>query len=542
MVLSPLKLWENYDRSLLPLDVSEISSHETSVGKETRVYFNGEATAAGCTRIYARCVSPSSPTDKAVVVMLALEQNIDDVDLSRFVEKGWAAIAVDYAGDSFNRARFTIYPASLSFANYDKEKLFSEIENPQKTCWYIWTTVCMRAFTYAESIGYTKAAAVGVGFGATHVFKATAVSEFPVCAVSVFSPEFFPQSDNPDFLSISVSLDITGYAHLLKVPYLQLCCSNDPSLDKVNELCYISSEKDLLSLTTHIEKYKKELIYIAPRVDKVYTEEFASDLDFFISSYFDDKYRDNYSEYGIVPQVTFSVSGEENKMYFSVNCAEKPKKIELYVSHAIENPAFRNWRSIPVERVGESEYIGYTEVYSETKPVYGFASITTESGFTFSTQLIKKIPSSLKIVPSKIAKKRLIYDSDMGIDDFFCAESNTKPGMKEGPFGISGICASKGLCTYKLGDVVFSGSPDGVLQLLLFSPVTQNVTFTVTDGELFNTYSCTKSVSPDTDWTKIMLSISDLKSNEGTLTGWDKAIFLRIDANEEIIISSLLWV
>ena len=39
-----------------------------------------------------------------------------------------------------------------------------------------------------------------------------------------------------------------------------------------------------------------------------------------------------------------------------------------------------------------------------------------------------------------------------------------------------------------------------------------------------------------------MLQVSDLKSNEGYLSGWDKAILLRIDAEEEVLISSLLWV
>ena len=45
MVLSPQKLWESYDRSLMPLDVSEIYRGKTAFGEERRVYFNGEPSA-----------------------------------------------------------------------------------------------------------------------------------------------------------------------------------------------------------------------------------------------------------------------------------------------------------------------------------------------------------------------------------------------------------------------------------------------------------------------------------------------------------------
>ena len=319
-------------------------------------------------------------------------------------------------------------------------------------------------------------------------------------------------------------------SHMYKIPFFQICCSNDvdSSLDRISEL--------------NEQAAGKSLLYIAPRVAKSYTKEIQSNINLFFSEYLDNSVLNEEEKNIFAPSFDFSASGAEDKMYFSLKCSHKLKEVSLFVSHGITNPAYRNWRAVPLEKAGEDEYLGYTQVYSSDKTVYSFACLTTENGFIYSTPVLKKVPSSLKIKPTVITKRRLIYDSDMGVDDFFAAEEKFVPEVKEGPFSIGGISASKGLCTYKLGDVAFSGSRDSVLQLLMFSPVAQEVTFSVTDEEHFTTYSCKKFISPETDWTKIMLQVSDLKSNEGYLSGWDKAILLRIDAEEEVLISSLLWV
>ncbi|WP_251616119.1 hypothetical protein [Pumilibacter muris] len=530
MILSPKRLWENYDRSIMPLDTSVIRSFKTSFGTEKHVYYNGEATSLGCTRIYARLLLPENSSNKLVLAMLGADENIHDYDFSEFIKNGWAVLAVDYVGNAFERERFTIYPPSLGYANYNKNELYTIAEHPQKTCWYVWTTVCLRSFTFAESEGFSRVAALGVNLGGSTVIKAAALSDFPVCAASLFSPGFFPPSDDVDKLSERVSVSVDGYAHMYKIPFFQICCSNDvdSSLDRISEL--------------NEQAAGKSLLYIAPRVAKSYTKEIQSNINLFFSEYLDNSVLNEEEKNIFAPSFDFSASGAEDKMYFSLKCSHKLKEVSLFVSHGITNPAYRNWRAVPLEKAGEDEYLGYTQVYSSDKTVYSFACLTTENGFIYSTPVLKKVPSSLKIKPTVITKRRLIYDSDMGVDDFFAAEEKFVPEVKEGPFSIGGISASKGLCTYKLGDVAFSGSRDSVLQLLMFSPVAQEVTFSVTDEEHFTTYSCKKFISPETDWTKIMLQVSDLKSNEGYLSGWDKAILLRIDAEEEVLISSLLWV
>lgn len=571
MIMSPKRLWDNYDRNILPLDSSVISSSEKEQISEKQVYFNGEATAQGCTRIYARLCEPVNNADKKlVIIMTEPKKDIADIKYSDFTEHGLSVLAVDYAGDCFDKARFTLYPPSLGYGNYS-DNLYEIGEDPQKTCWYLWTTVLLRSITYAESLGYGKIALLGVGLGGSNVIKAAAITDLPLCGISLFSPGFFPQTEMQDSLSEKVCVSVNGYAHMLKIPFFQVCCSNDTdsSLDDISDL--------------YEQAAGKSLLYIAPRVTKSFTKDIKQDILYYIKHYLNfytyesvlktlDALEDQTDEevnngitnntgvdYNVIadteigkgefnrnniiaPAFNLSVSGAEDKMYFTLKCTADIKEVKLYISHGVLNPAYRNWRTLPVERVGEDEYICYTKVYSSDKPVYAFSSITTNDGFIYGSPVIKRIPSSLHIKPTVINKHRLIYESDMGTDDFFSIDESFIPEVKEGPFGIGGICAYKGLCTYKLGDVAFSGESDSVLQFLIYSPIAQNVTFYVTDEDNFNTYSCTKFLTPDTDWTKIMLSISDLKSSEGALSGWNKAILLRIDAQYEILISSLLWV
>ena len=92
MVVSPKNLWADYNRSEMPLDVTEICTFETPFGKEKHVYFNGETTAVGCTRIYARALLSSCNNDKIVIVMLSPEQDISSTDFLPLLEKGWSVL------------------------------------------------------------------------------------------------------------------------------------------------------------------------------------------------------------------------------------------------------------------------------------------------------------------------------------------------------------------------------------------------------------------------------------------------------------------
>ncbi|MDE6398859.1 MAG: hypothetical protein K2L51_06020, partial [Clostridiales bacterium] len=276
MVLSPKRLWETYDRSLLPLEVSEIARKQTENGTERRLYFNGEATALGCTRIFARLIASAQKTEKLIIILPEPEQDVCAADFSFLSDNGWDILIVDHAGNAFDHARYTIYPSALSFSDYNAQSLYKPVENPQKSCWYIWTTVALRAVTFAQSEGYTRVAMCGFGSGGASVLKTAAVTDYPVCALTFFSPGFFPESEDPELLGTNISMDVRGYAPLLKIPLLQLCCSNDTdaSLNEINEFTEQAAQSS-----------QKAALYIAPRVNKSLPKEMTANAVAFLSAY-----------------------------------------------------------------------------------------------------------------------------------------------------------------------------------------------------------------------------------------------------------------
>lgn len=70
------QLWRDYDPYALPLDET-ILSGEKHDGYETQdVYFNGEATTDGKSRIFARRYIPSSPNGAGVVLASETESSL----------------------------------------------------------------------------------------------------------------------------------------------------------------------------------------------------------------------------------------------------------------------------------------------------------------------------------------------------------------------------------------------------------------------------------------------------------------------------------
>ena len=88
MVITPLQLWKDYDRRILPLAESRISCFEKDGVKTSFIYFNGEASSDGVTRIYAKLVEPTEKTNRAVLVMDEIDCGVDMFDCSPYISRG----------------------------------------------------------------------------------------------------------------------------------------------------------------------------------------------------------------------------------------------------------------------------------------------------------------------------------------------------------------------------------------------------------------------------------------------------------------------
>ena len=106
-------LWKDYDPRNIPLDETVLITEYNEKYSVKHVYFNGEATGDGCTRIYARVYVPASiPSGAAVVLMNDIETPFDTTYTEMLLDCGYTVLVPDYAGKR-TEGRFTIYPRSL---------------------------------------------------------------------------------------------------------------------------------------------------------------------------------------------------------------------------------------------------------------------------------------------------------------------------------------------------------------------------------------------------------------------------------------------
>ena len=77
-----------------------------------------------------------------------------------------------------------------------------------------------------------------------------------------------------------------------------------------------------------------------------------------------------------------------------------------------------------------------------------------------------------------------------------------------------------------------STSPDGFKTS--FSDIINN--------DKYYTYKTRKFVSSFGEWSKVTVSANELKSEIGTMSGWDNAICITVNSEEKLLINSLLWI
>ncbi len=536
MVITPLQLWNNYDRTILPLNKSLISSSEENGIKTSYYYFNGEAASDGVTRIYAKLVEPSEKTDFAILVMDDVTRGVELFECGKYVSAGFAVLTVDYAGENPDSARYTIYPKSLSLGNafLHPEEINSIGESVKVSARYLWATDAMRSLTFLEELGYGKIAMIGVGDGGHQVYKTAFFENNLVCAAVKYSGTLSETGAelNEDELSFKTALSNISYVPYVKCPLLLQVTSNEQNsgFDEMNELFEALEERDTL-------------MAVSPRCDKM----IEPSQKYNISRFF--KAVKNGEKLPKTPSLSFK--GSEKNLYaeISVDTSAEITSVQLFVAYSQKVSAYRNWHSQTLEKIGENEFLAKIPVYSVTNPVYAFVNVSYENSLTVSSKTVTVIPQTLRVEPVAAPAIRRLYDNEMGTSDWIILQTEQSPNddatlsMENGPFDISGVtCSTNKMATLTLADSRFKGNSDSVLQLVIYSPESQTITFSATSALDFTTYYCQKQISPVDDWTRFSLSPQDFRSKDGMLQNLSNIITFEIDGESKFLVNSVLWV
>lgn len=514
-VISSQALWKEYDRKSLPLNVSVVSEKEENGAIVTRFYFSGAASPDGVTRVYARLVRPSAGVLPVVVVLGDL---YDSADSLTFDAGGRAVLYIDYSGRK-EAARFTLYPEGMRFAEpyYTPDTLKALPASPGKTCWYVWGTVVLRAMTYIESdpnLDASAAAVVGIGTGGAQVWKA-------LCTLSVRGGVIINERGGKlDDTGFKAGLDSVSYAGRITAPLLCLCCSNgdDLSIDQLSETIAAAAPECLLS--------------VRPRAFRGTNEKQRRSVEIFLDKIFGG---------GTLPaRPKLTARASEGALYCELASAAPVGDPRLYTAHSSEKPSLRNWQCVRMEKAGEGDYIARVGVTDASEPIRLFAIVETEDGLALSSELVEATPAAMGIAAAQLKKNRLIYDGDMGVDDWIGGDGD-EAETGEGPFGIGGVTAESALSTFKISDSAYSGEDGYVLQMLAYSEADQTVTVNAVtkSGEVYFTL---RELKTNDEWTKLSFNVTDFKSAEGSLDSWDKIAAISMLYGARVIVNSMLWV
>ena len=148
MIVSAVSLWKKFNLKT-PLGASEWGIDECKGVRLSHVSFSGHATDEGSVRIYARFMRPLGVEKSPVVLLLGdVGKTVDEELMWHFVDKGYAVLMPDYSGKTADDAEGvlrTLYPACLDYANYEKARGLTDMENlaADETAWFEWTYLAL---------------------------------------------------------------------------------------------------------------------------------------------------------------------------------------------------------------------------------------------------------------------------------------------------------------------------------------------------------------------------------------------------------------
>lgn len=557
-ILTPALVWEDFKIEHSP-ETELIAEYKNDGVTVTRFTLRGRSAKDGDVKIYCALARDESlGNTPGVFVVQDFLSGADETFITFLARKGFTALVFDLAGNVGDRGNRTVYPESLSYANYAncKDSLLSVKGSIKDTCWYEWGTVARYAFDYFISLPFvTEIGGIGTGEAATVLWHLASVEKRLKCAAFIkncgwlaYSGRFkfsgIPDADfGDDILKFVAGVEPQTYAAHITCPTMLLVPTNCRRFDVDRAYDTISRIKDgVYCLMDYSVKFREYVSH----------EEIKNCALFF------DKYLRNANVY--LPAKT-EISGETENGCLKITVSpdvEQLENVSLYVAEGVLDPALRSWREVKeFSKEGTDRYVFTYAPYFESGLVTFFARARYKNGATVATPVLcKKFTESEALVQYK---SNVIYSSrECETEGVFAAATSGVPAsididifpdnevsVKQGPCGINGITCVGGLLTFAVGAERYRPSDEARILLDVYVKEDSDLSVSV-----YTDYfgSCTEYVARvkirgGNIWHNVKLSRTDFKTAEGRpLKSFDAVHGLKIDAVGEYLINNVLWV
>lgn len=562
-ILTPLALWKDFHIDSTP--TFEIIEEKKAKGiLVSEIYVHGRKTSDGQVRIH--CVwarKAKADISPAVIIASDLKKGADRNFAVYLAGKGYVALAVDLGGkiseDPLEKGRYTVYPESLSYANFDETeentiKIKGEVT---ETRWYErgvalrYATAFLRAQKMVSDVG-----AIGV-FGAGNYLWYAAAAENFKCAVFIGNAGWkgykgiskFGDTPEPQFgdsaLKFLAGIDAQAYATHIKCPTLILSPTNsyDYDMDRASDTVSRINDKFYSALDYSVGGRQE--------VDNVCFNDCVNFLEEFLLKKGDGKSLPS------APSVKCGIK-DGNAVLEVIPDKRNLKSVCAFAAEEEVRPYLRSWKKINDLKEGkDGTYVFSYKPYCKSGKIFVFARALYENGSGVSSVVLCRNFAETETESS--GKERVLFSSQISEDitDFYdaeeCrgdifglkAEKGKTVSIGNGPMDMHGLSSKCGTLSFKINEQKYKPL-DG--SMFMFDVCVKSggnfYVKLITDyfGNKTEYVAAVKTFGGDI-WQNVKLELGNFKTKDGMgIKSYDKIEAMEFSADGEFLINNFLWV
>ena len=557
-ILTPSAVWKDFriDEQLTFETVEEEKRGDLAL---TRIYLNGRTVKDGTVKIYGVLVRNvnvlSSP---AILCVQDFRNGADEEFAVKLAEKGYAAFTIDVAGEYKDRKYHTVYPPSLSFANFDKEKYRDTVINEEinNTFWYEWGCAVKYALRFLKGQRFVSSVgAFGISGAATPLWYAVATEKDVACAVFVgnagwrgyngiykFTDAAEPQFDDDKFRYLA-AVDPQAYASHVSCPVYIIAPTNSAKFD---------ADRAYDTITRIDGKYYSAVDYSVGARNCAVNECFKSALVFMNRFLYG-----GAAKFPDAPVVKTELADGNIKIEVTPDRAGL-KKVMLYAAEGTLKPQYRSWLKVGEPVAEENGKLIYNyRPYAGSEMTSFFVRAAYADGFIAASPVVYRKFAEKGTGDYK--KFRILYSSRIADceSEFYPAAENLTPPygvdceegrgvkVKKGPMDMYGVSCPDGILTFKINAEKYR--PDDGMFLMLDAYGKREGYLTVKliadyFGKRTEYCAAVKMVGGDV-WQNVKIEQNKFKTPEGMiLKSYEKIEAIEFDFDGECVINNVLWV
>lgn len=595
-IISALTLWREFDLTH-PLDASvlrEVVDAETGLSYSV-VEYNGRATEDGKVRIFAYFARPAGNKRCPAILLLKEADKPLDVELMNyFVQKGYAVLMPDYSGNMqpapeqetvvkprglFAKAvtvveeteqpqeagERTVYPRSLSYANYGSARGMYDVEGMSaiNTCWFEWTYVALyslKFLRFREDVG--NIGTVGIRIGGEVAWKIM-LSGDVACGVTVNAAGWLSAKGTNRFFDNAqgnstderhryiAGVDSQSYAPFVKCPVLMLCALSDYEFD------YDRAYETYARIGSSSEVGGHAIVY-SPDSGACIGQEGLTDMELFLEKNLKGR------EVFIPDSLNIQVKEADGKLVVDVagDAEGIVKEMGICYAETAENirSIYREWQCVYKKNATDitDNKISHTIVPFKGAPcafVYAYAKYL--NGFKVTSRILCK--QFKNTAPNTDGNRMLFSGKDIDCfsvaqhEDYSIAsiflETEAQPKLVSGYGGIMGAYSVGGIKTYKISSPEYVAKEGAMLKFDVYTKQTDTIVVDVevaTENGGVEHYFNPVIVKGGGKWKRIILEAMDFKSRSSgkplEAFSLGRGLSFRVEHEDtEYAITNILW-